>query len=54
MTGDNGRILRRHFRDMSQNMCNYINTNHVMWADFLSHFAELCAKDAEQEVTPLE
>ncbi len=30
-------------------MCNYINTNHVMWADFLSHFAELCAKDAEQD-----
>lgn len=23
--------------------------NHVMWADFLSHFAELASQDAEQE-----
>ena len=61
VSNDNGKIVRTHIRDMSQNMCNYINTvsifkriivllqNHVMWADFLSHFAELCAKDLELE-----
>lgn len=25
ISSDNGRILRHHFKDMSQNMCNYIN-----------------------------
>jgi hypothetical protein len=32
---DNGRLLRDHFREMSQIQCSYINKNHVMWADFL-------------------
>ena len=47
VSADNGRILRTHFRDLSSSMCSIINTNHVLWADFLSHFSELCAKDLE-------
>ena len=46
---DNGKLIRDHFRDMSQIQCSYINQNHVMWADFLSHFAELSSQDQEQE-----
>lgn len=44
---DNGKQLRQHFRDMSQLMCNHINQNHVMWADFQAHFSELATSEIE-------
>jgi len=33
--------MRKHFKLLSAEQCKCINENHVMWADFLSHFAEI-------------
>eukprot|EP00349_Pseudokeronopsis_sp_Brazil_P001362 CAMPEP_0202960008 /NCGR_PEP_ID=MMETSP1396-20130829/4192_1 /ASSEMBLY_ACC=CAM_ASM_000872 /TAXON_ID= /ORGANISM="Pseudokeronopsis sp., Strain Brazil" /LENGTH=117 /DNA_ID=CAMNT_0049678959 /DNA_START=1308 /DNA_END=1657 /DNA_ORIENTATION=+ len=38
---DNGKLLREHFRNMAQIQCSNLNKNHIMWADFLSHFSEV-------------
>jgi len=37
---DNGKLLIEHFIQMSQTQCSYINSTHMMWADFLSQFQE--------------
>lgn len=31
---DNGKLIREHFKEMSTKQCEYINENHVHWADF--------------------
>jgi hypothetical protein len=38
VSSDNGGILREHYMEMSQMMCQFINSNSIAWADFQSHY----------------
>jgi hypothetical protein len=40
VNSDNSVILREKLFDMGQQMCEYINGDHIQWADFLSNFAD--------------
>lgn len=49
MSNDNGVLLREHYMETSQMMCQFINTNSISWADFQSHFNEQILKHRNEQ-----